>query len=310
VTTTIDPPTQEDAPAERPRRAQPPGEVRVTGLAGLSRRLRQRPRTTIAWLLVGMVTLLLAIVIVEDPIAHVWYHARQGRLASEAGTVGAIRDGRQVGVIAIEYPAASTGTPAVTQKLYVVQGIGTSELRGGPGHQPETPLPGQRGNVVIFGHRLDWGAPFARLHRLAAGDQIQAQSVDGTQPTIYTVRSARIVVAGDTARLGPTDDHRLTLVTDAGGRTSTHWLVVTAVSGRLDPGPVASTGVAGPQREPILVNAALASLLLALALGALTIIGLRRRSRATTIWIMLTPLIAVVLLASVLELDLIWVPLA
>jgi LPXTG-site transpeptidase (sortase) family protein len=310
MTTTIDPPTPDVTSGAVAGGDYATGATAAAGVGGFSRRLRRRPRTTIAWVVVGVVTLLLAILVVEDPVAHVWYQARQGRLASQGGTVGAIRDGRQVGVISIDYPPSSTGSAAATQKLYVVQGDATNELRGGPGHQPETPLPGERGNVVVFGHRHDWGAPFARLSTLATGDQIQAQSVNATQPTIYTVRSARTVAAGDTTLLGPTDDYRLTLVTDAGGRRSGRWLVVTAVSGVQRPGPVSNVGVAGPAKDPLLLNAAMASLVLLVAIGALIVVGLRRRSRVTTIWIMLAPLIAAALLAFVLELDLVWVPLA
>ena len=43
----------------------------------------------------------------------------------------------------------------------------------GPGHYPETQLPGQRGTVAIAGHRTTYGAPFHNLDELDRGDRIE-----------------------------------------------------------------------------------------------------------------------------------------
>jgi hypothetical protein len=302
VTVTADPRTEASPPEEAPAMAgdEPP-----------RRRLRRAHlRRAAAWVAVGLVTFLLAIPIVEDPIAHVWYESRQGELASEHGSVKAIRDGRQVGVLYLSYPVSGTDSTATSQKLYVVQGDSTGDLRGGPGHQPFTPMPGQRGNVVIFGHKDDWGAPFAHLHALRAGGQILAQSVDDTQETVYTIKAVRTIAAGDSEVLAPTDDYRLTLVTDAGGRSSSRWLVVTAVSGPARPGPASTVILAGPAQDGVVENAAFAAVVVSLALGGLIVIGLRRRAKTATLLIMLTPLAVALLLGLVLEFDLIWTPLA
>jgi sortase A len=61
----------------------------------------------------------------------------------------------------------------------VVQGVGVSDLRKGPGHYPETPLPGQLGNAAIAGHRTTYGAPFNRLDELAPGDEIEVTTLQG-----------------------------------------------------------------------------------------------------------------------------------
>jgi sortase A len=53
------------------------------------------------------------------------------------------------------------------------QGRSESYLRKGPGHWPETPLPGQGGRVVVSGHRTTYGAPFRKLDELAPGDEIE-----------------------------------------------------------------------------------------------------------------------------------------
>ena len=43
------------------------------------------------------------------------------------------------------------------------------DLKKGPGHYPDTPLPGQLGNAAIAGHRTTYGQPFYRLDEVAAG---------------------------------------------------------------------------------------------------------------------------------------------
>jgi sortase A len=62
----------------------------------------------------------------------------------------------------------------------VVQGVGVEDLRKGPGHYPETPLPGQLGNAAIAGHRTTYGQPFNRLDELAPGDEIDVTTLAGS----------------------------------------------------------------------------------------------------------------------------------
>ena len=54
----------------------------------------------------------------------------------------------------------------------VVEGTNAGDLRAGPGHYPDTPLPGQRGTVAIAGHRTTYGAPFRRVDKLRRNDEI------------------------------------------------------------------------------------------------------------------------------------------
>lgn len=62
--------------------------------------------------------------------------------------------------------------PRIGVDAVLVQGTGRGDLREGPGHWPETPLPGLGGNFVVSGHRTTYGAPFFKLDKLAAGDEI------------------------------------------------------------------------------------------------------------------------------------------
>ena len=62
--------------------------------------------------------------------------------------------------------------PAIGVKDYVVEGTDLENLRKGPGHYPETPLPGDRGTVAIAGHRTTYGAPFRSIDELDRGQEI------------------------------------------------------------------------------------------------------------------------------------------
>ncbi len=81
--------------------------------------------------------------------------------------------------------------PAIGLSAVVVQGTGAGELRSGPGHYAETPLPGQRGTVAIAGHRTTYGAPFRDVDDLAPGDRIELRMPYGR--FAYRVERTRIV---------------------------------------------------------------------------------------------------------------------
>lgn len=70
--------------------------------------------------------------------------------------------------------------PKIGVDKNVVEGVGVGDLKKGPGHYPETPLPGQEGNAAIAGHRTTYGAPFNRIDELVPGDEIIVQTVQGT----------------------------------------------------------------------------------------------------------------------------------
>ncbi len=69
--------------------------------------------------------------------------------------------------IAIGDPIARIEMPAIGTDHIVVAGVGVDELQQGPGHFPDTPLPGQLGNAAIAGHRTTYGQPFHDVDRLA-----------------------------------------------------------------------------------------------------------------------------------------------
>ncbi len=62
--------------------------------------------------------------------------------------------------------------PRIGISFVVVQGTDGSTLQKGPGHYPDTPLPGLSGTVAIAGHRTTYLAPFRKVNDLRKGDEI------------------------------------------------------------------------------------------------------------------------------------------
>ncbi len=123
-------------------------------------------------------------------------------------------------------PVARIEIPAVGVDKVVVSGVGVEELKAGPGHYPNTPLPGQAGNAAIAGHRTTYGAPFAPLDELRPGDGITVTTVQGR--FAYRVRETTVVSPDAVEILDPTDDDRLTLTTCHPRFTARERLVVVA----------------------------------------------------------------------------------
>jgi len=88
-------------------------------------------------------------------------------------------------------PVGRLRAPAIGLSAVVVEGTDGATLRTGPGHYPETALPGQRGTVAIAGHRTTYGAPFRRLDDLERGDRIELAMPYGR--FAYRVERTRIV---------------------------------------------------------------------------------------------------------------------
>ena len=99
--------------------------------------------------------------------------------------------------------------PAIGVSEYVVEGTDTGSLRKGPGHYPETPLPGDRGTAAIAGHRTTYGAPFRDIDDLERGQVITVDMPDGR--FVYRVEDTAIVDDSDLSVLEPVGHRRLML---------------------------------------------------------------------------------------------------
>lgn len=85
--------------------------------------------------------------------------------------------------------------PKVGLDAVVFEGVSGETLAQGPGHMPDTPLPGQPGNAVISGHRTTHGRPFFDFDLLQPGDRIDVETSIGTH--VYVVRESLIVAPTD-----------------------------------------------------------------------------------------------------------------
>ena len=81
--------------------------------------------------------------------------------------------------------------PSIGVSEYVVEGTDADNLRKGPGHYPDTPLPGQKGTSAIAGHRTTYGAPFRKLNELDRNDRIVLEMPYGT--FVYRVDKTQVV---------------------------------------------------------------------------------------------------------------------
>ncbi|MEP6623788.1 MAG: class E sortase [Acidimicrobiia bacterium] len=137
-------------------------------------------------------------------------------------------EGDPVGIIRI---------PKIGLDRTIVQGVTVPDLRKGPGHYPDSPMPGQLGNAAIAGHRTTYGQPFNQIDELAPGDEITILTLNGTYH--YTVTEQLVVSPREVAVLDPTPDATLTLTTCHPKFSASQRLIVKA---RLDvehsPAPV------------------------------------------------------------------------
>jgi sortase A len=130
-------------------------------------------------------------------------------------------------------PPAPTGTaiaiikiPRIGVEKTVVQGVGVADLKKGPGHYPETPMPGQEGNAAIAGHRTTYGAPFYNMDEVKPNDPILVTTVQGSFR--YEVIETKIVRPSEVEVLDNTEDNRLTLTTCHPRFSASQRMVVTA----------------------------------------------------------------------------------
>ncbi len=93
-------------------------------------------------------------------------------------------------------PVARLEIPEIGLDVVVVAGVSVDDLRRGPGHYPDTPLPGQYGNAAIAGHRMTYGRPFQHIDDLDPGDEIVVTTLAGR--FVYEVTGTEIVEPTDT----------------------------------------------------------------------------------------------------------------
>ena len=90
----------------------------------------------------------------------------------------------------------------------VQEGVAEETLRHAVGHIPTTPLPDQRGNVALAGHRDTF---FRGLRHVRQNDEIMLTTLSGAYR--YRVQSTQVVAPEATEVLNAAAEDTLTLVT-------------------------------------------------------------------------------------------------
>jgi sortase A len=110
-------------------------------------------------------------------------------------------------------PVGVLNIPEIGLTTVIFQGTSGQVLESGPGHQRDTPLPGQPGISVIFGRRAAYGGPFSRLPWVKVGDVFTVTTGQG----VASYRVIDLRRAGDPFPPPPTAGQgRLILVTADG----------------------------------------------------------------------------------------------
>jgi sortase A len=132
---------------------------------------------------------------------------------SEAPAIG--------GNIAPDTPIALLQAPDIgLRDVVIVEGTASDDLREGPGHRRDTPLPGQAGVSVLMGRSVTYGAPFRDVSRLAAGDALTFLTGQGT----FTYDVTDVRRAGDPLPTPlPAGESRVVLMTSEGSGWQRGW---------------------------------------------------------------------------------------
>lgn len=115
----------------------------------------------------------------------------------------------------------------------VYEGLESTTMNKGFWHFPTSNLPGQKGNIVIIGHRYAKLPPnkdtFFNLDKVKVGDRIEVKQSDAVYT--YIVTDSKVVEKNDISVLQDYSDYRITLITCSPLWTSKQRLVIV---GKLD----------------------------------------------------------------------------
>lgn len=126
--------------------------------------------------------------------------------------------------------------PRIGLSRNLIEGVRRSDLREGPGHYEDTPLPGTPGNAAIAGHRTTYGSPFGDIDQLQPGDLVKVTTLQGEHyyevlPHVGDdgeIRGHFIVEPNDVSVLADFGDNRITLTACHPKASSRLRIIVTA----------------------------------------------------------------------------------
>ena len=115
--------------------------------------------------------------------------------------------------------------PKIELNVALSEGVDVETLKYAVGHFTSTPMPGDKGNFCVAGHRsYSYNEYFNRLDELVIGDKITVTTLNGE--FIYEVYESKVVSPEETSVLDNTASSEITLVTCTPIRVATHRLIV------------------------------------------------------------------------------------
>lgn len=124
------------------------------------------------------------------------------------------------GTIKAGTPVAYIEAGSIGLRAVVVEGTSSADLAKGPGHLPDSALPGQAGNSEIYGRSMLFGGPFSSVADLRTGAPITVTTGQGVfYFRVIDVRGPHDPIPS-AAQAG---EASLTLVTSAGSGWTSGW---------------------------------------------------------------------------------------
>ena len=151
----------------------------------------------------------------------------QGELSSTVTSTNNSDISKSVKYTAEDIFPAKITISKINVEWIVNEGADVPTLKKGPGHIPETPLPGEEGRCTISGHRTTYGAPFNKIDELKNGDLIYLEALNGIR-YVYKVTSFQVIKPTFVEILIGTDKKELLLTTCYPEYSSRERLVVIA----------------------------------------------------------------------------------
>ena len=129
-----------------------------------------------------------------------------------------------------KWPLTKLSIADIDLQTYAVQGWDEASLRRGPGHDPNSAMPGE-GNCVLAGHRNIYGSYFYSVDQIMPGAPIVLQNRNGK----FTYTTGRVFTTTDTdysimAQTKPGETPILTLITCTMPHTSNRIVVQALLS--------------------------------------------------------------------------------
>ncbi len=171
---------------------------------------RTRPWAKRAVSVVSALLLVAGVALLAYPFATNLYQNRLQNKLSKQLASGELKQKYRNRAIGVGDSLTRIKIPPIHVDVVVVEGVTPTALRAGAGHYPQTPLPCEKGNVAIAGHRTTYGKPFADIDQLRVGDQIELDTPIGG--CVYQLKKPPFVVdKSDLSVLNQTPDKTLTL---------------------------------------------------------------------------------------------------